>query len=126
VAFERGSDEVSCTLAGHPPAVVLRGDATTELLITGGPLLGVFPDARYDSTTVKFSANDALVAFSDGVTESETDSAEEFSLQRVSLTLVNHARVGALQKVNALLEAARVFSAEGLKDDASALVIQRS
>lgn len=55
------------TNAGHPPPLLFRGDQWSSLQ-THGMFLG-FADAGYSATTLPLAARDAIVCFSDGVTE---------------------------------------------------------
>jgi sigma-B regulation protein RsbU (phosphoserine phosphatase) len=54
--------------AGHPPPLLIhRGDILE--LQSHGILLGIIAESRYRSATVKFEPGDALVAYSDGISE---------------------------------------------------------
>ena len=56
--------------AGHPPPLRIRSDGTAQLLeLRSGPPLGAFTDSRYDATLVYLGRGDALVLYTDGVTE---------------------------------------------------------
>jgi len=58
---------VTISGAGHPPCMVVRAaTGRTEYIESGGPLLGVFPDARFDATTIELDSDDMLVLYSDG------------------------------------------------------------
>ena len=56
--------------AGHPAPRVVRADGRVEALDAGGPLLGVVPDARFACAEATLAPGDALLLFSDGLTES--------------------------------------------------------
>ncbi len=59
--------------AGHPPAVLLRLDGTVELLSNGDMLLG-FPEAApRTSAKVSLANAQALVCYTDGLTEASRD-----------------------------------------------------
>jgi len=45
-----------------------------EELTVGGMVLGLFPHAQYESTTVKLEPGDHLVLFTDGVLEARNKS----------------------------------------------------
>lgn len=126
ILIDHRSSQVSCTSAGHPPAILVRADASTELLSEGGPLLGVFADAQYKVRTFGVGVNDAVVAFSDGVIETERSTDEQFSVERALRILARHAAAGARQKVAALFEASQAFGGGRVVDDVSALVVQHA
>ncbi|MCX4578395.1 SpoIIE family protein phosphatase [Streptomyces sp. NBC_01571] len=55
--------------AGHPAPLVRRGDGTVEELTAHGDLLGVLEEIEYGSGSAHVAPGDALVLFTDGVTE---------------------------------------------------------
>jgi sigma-B regulation protein RsbU (phosphoserine phosphatase) len=58
--------------AGHPPALVRRADGSTEWLDVPGLPVGWYEDAVYEESTDRLATGDALVLFTDGVTEART------------------------------------------------------
>jgi serine phosphatase RsbU (regulator of sigma subunit) len=58
---------VSC--GGHPPPLVYRPGHTVEAADCLGTLLGVFPDPSLVDTAVELGPGDAIVFYTDGVTE---------------------------------------------------------
>jgi phosphoserine phosphatase RsbU/P len=62
--------------AGHPPPMVLRGNGGVEQIASTGPIAGVLPGSHWSSVTTTLGEDDALVLYSDGVTESEVDGNE--------------------------------------------------
>jgi len=65
----------------HPPALFRRGGV--ERLATGGPVLGAFAHAAYEEGEARLEKDDALVMFSDGVTEARNADDEEFGEARL-------------------------------------------
>ncbi len=55
--------------AGHPAPLLRRADGTVEELTAHGDLLGVLDTVEYGSDTARVEPGDALVLFTDGVTE---------------------------------------------------------
>ena len=113
--------------AGHFPPVLLRADGRTELLASGGPLLGAIEDAGFESGQVTFEPGDTLVVYSDGVLECRGASGEEFGPDRL-LTTVRAAKQQSAQATLMTLLAAVQDFANGnpLCDDVSLAVIQRA
>jgi serine phosphatase RsbU (regulator of sigma subunit) len=64
-----GSARLTVCLAGHPPLVVVRADGRVERAGRPGTILGVLPDLSLTDVTVDLSAGDAVVLFTDGVTD---------------------------------------------------------
>jgi sigma-B regulation protein RsbU (phosphoserine phosphatase) len=69
--------------AGHNPAILLRRDGSVELLGAGGLPLGLLPEARFQSRALTLGLNDLLCIYSDGITEAESPSEEEFGMARL-------------------------------------------
>jgi serine phosphatase RsbU (regulator of sigma subunit) len=68
--------------AGHNhPALLTEGGV--ERLGAGGPVLGAFAHATYEESEVRFAPGDALVMFSDGVTEARNAGDEELGEERL-------------------------------------------
>ena len=62
--------------AGHPPPLIVRRDGTIEEIESTGPIIGVLPNACWSTTTLRLEEGDALVLYSDGVSEAIVDGAE--------------------------------------------------
>ena len=73
---------VTVSNAGHPPPVLVRGDAITELG-PHGVLLGRFAIASYSSSTVELQRGDRIVAWTDGITEARNARDEQFGEERL-------------------------------------------
>jgi sigma-B regulation protein RsbU (phosphoserine phosphatase) len=118
--------ELTYCNAGHCPPILLRADGRTDLLETGGPLLGAIEDAKFELGELVLEPGDTLVAYSDGVLECRNTSDEEFGLDRI-LAAVRHADSSSAQATLMMLLATLQDFANGspLCDDVSLTVIQR-
>ena len=118
--------ELTYCNAGHCPPILLRADGPTELLESGGPLLGALEDATFASGHLLLEPGDTVVAYSDGVLECRNISGEEFGSARL-LTSLQQARQSSAQATLLMLLAAVQDFANGnpLGDDVSVTVIQR-
>jgi phosphoserine phosphatase RsbU/P len=47
----------------------------------------LFPDSRYEETSLQLQTGDVMVFYSDGVVEMRNDSGEEFGLKRLADTV---------------------------------------
>jgi sigma-B regulation protein RsbU (phosphoserine phosphatase) len=125
--------QVDCNLgtlaycnAGHYPPILLRADGGTELLSTGGPLLGAVEDANFESGAVTLEPGDMLVVYSDGVLECMNSAGEEFGSIRLHNAVRQSAQRNAHASLMTLLATVQDF-ADGtpLSDDISMIVMQR-
>lgn len=71
------SGRIEFSNAGHTPPLVVRRD-TVEELKTTDMVVGLFPTATYRNQEITLGAGDALVLFTDGITEAENEAEEEF------------------------------------------------
>jgi sigma-B regulation protein RsbU (phosphoserine phosphatase) len=69
--------------AGHNPPILLRPDGATELLETGGLILGCIDGAEYEEGTVSIEVADALILFTDGVSEAMDAREQEYGEERI-------------------------------------------
>jgi sigma-B regulation protein RsbU (phosphoserine phosphatase) len=68
--------------AGHPPPIFF-GHTSVHELTRGGLILGPYPSAKYERGFVFFEKGNALVMYSDGVTEATNTVGEEFGTERL-------------------------------------------
>ena len=98
------SGNVEITNAGHLPPVVIKNGVKGELDFAGLPL-GMFSDTNFETSTVKLNSGDALVLFTDGVTETLDDDGQEFGSQRLfdALNCIEHQRLipNCLEQIDA-------------------------
>jgi serine phosphatase RsbU (regulator of sigma subunit)/pSer/pThr/pTyr-binding forkhead associated (FHA) protein len=93
--YNPATGELDYSNAGHNPPYLLRGGGAVETLETGGPVLGVLKNFRYQSARTELFPGDLLVMFSDGVTEARASSDEEYGEERLL------GELGALRGVTA-------------------------
>lgn len=75
--------EINYVNAGHNPPLLLRNGEITKLR-KGGMILGVMQTVvPYLSETVQLQSGDAIVLFTDGITEAMNDKWEEYSDERL-------------------------------------------
>ena len=67
---------VDLVRAGHPPALVARGDGRIDRLEPAGSLLGLAASAAAEVARVRLEPGDVLLLVTDGVTEAWPDEAE--------------------------------------------------
>ncbi|HEY3025697.1 MAG TPA: SpoIIE family protein phosphatase [Pyrinomonadaceae bacterium] len=75
--------ELAFLNAGHNPPLIVHSAGTMEQLAAGGLPLGIMPDADYRQGKTKLLHGDVLVIYSDGVSEAQSPSGEEFGTTRL-------------------------------------------
>jgi serine phosphatase RsbU (regulator of sigma subunit) len=109
----------NCTYAnaGHNPPLLVRTDGSMRSLTEGGIVLGLFPQAQYEASTIKLEPGEHLVLFTDGVLEARNTAGEEFGEQRVRDLLRLNSRADTFTILRSLQEALAAFSANTPQHD---------
>jgi sigma-B regulation protein RsbU (phosphoserine phosphatase) len=112
---------------GHDPAMLVRASGKVERLDVGGPILGILPQARYETGEGQLNCGDVLVIFSDGVTEAPSPgSMEEFSDSRLEELVVRHHNSAAGDIQAAVVRALGEWTGDnGAADDVTLVVARR-
>jgi len=86
--YDPATHTLSYANAGHPRPLLARDGAVTMLETCSGPPLGLFP-ATYESCELQLRPGTRLLLYSDGITEAENASGEEFGLGRAGDLLLH-------------------------------------
>jgi sigma-B regulation protein RsbU (phosphoserine phosphatase) len=115
--------------AGHTPGMLCR-NGKVQLLEKGGPFVGIFEECSYDQDTIELQPHDALVIYSDGVTDAgatpEAPNPEDaFGQERLEATIVAHASLPAKALLEAISDEVTRY-ASGIKqfDDITLIVMK--
>jgi sigma-B regulation protein RsbU (phosphoserine phosphatase) len=122
------ADEAAVTYAnaGHNPPMVIRANGQVKLLGVHGLALGVIPQIRLEERTVRLEPGDALLLYTDGVTDALNEAGEEFGLARLQATAVAARAESALGIIQAVTAALDDFCANAPPfDDQALLVLKR-
>jgi phosphoserine phosphatase RsbU/P len=111
--------------AGHNPPILARSDGRMELLSTKSLVLGAFDSAQYQALTTKVDAGDAIVMFTDGVTEAVNGSNEMFGDERLEKLVQRSVSASAEQIRDTIMEHVLEFT-RGLPqgDDITLLAVK--
>jgi serine phosphatase RsbU (regulator of sigma subunit) len=117
--------------AGHNPPLLCRRNETgqeavvQQLTFTGMPL-GVDEETAYDQLTVQMEAGDFLLLYTDGVTEPENSSGEEFGMERLVDVVRYNRNATAEDILVSVVQAVEDFTgAAGLSDDITLVIVKR-
>lgn len=116
--------KVEIMSAGHPLPYVIGADGAVSAGQTG-PLLGFDPDARWSGRSVSLDPGEAIVLFSDGVTDTVGPGRERFGDERLACLLAEHSRAGASELVQHLDRELLAFQESEQTDDIAVLVLRR-
>ena len=107
---------------GHNPPLLLRTSTGESLLLEeAGPIMGILPDAQFSNTNLTLEPGDILTLYTDGVTEQEDESGEEFSLDRLKTIVLSKESDPAAAMVTDIAEAVSTFA--GTKEQSDDLTV---
>ncbi len=119
-----GGLHVTIAHAGHPPALVRRRDGVTEEVGVAGTLLGVREQVMMNDTQMRLAAGDALVLYTDGVTE-RRDGTRMFGDQRLAELVASVPDGTDADGIALAIETAiDEFSVDPPQDDVAILVLR--
>ena len=111
--YNPGSGVLSYANGGHNPPIVVHADGSSTVLPqTNGIALGIMPDIKYEQNSVTLSPGDALVLYTDGVTEAMNAQNEEFEMERLRAVLSEHCSCDVREINQAVFQAVQGFAGD--------------
>ncbi|MBO4625621.1 MAG: SpoIIE family protein phosphatase [Bacteroidales bacterium] len=125
--YDLETGQVTFTNAGHNPPYILRADGTVEVLkSTINLVLGVMEGMPFSSETLQLNPGDALVMYTDGVTEAENPQHDQFGESRLEAALAELKGATSKQIVSTVNSKVKEFTdGAAQSDDITQLVIRR-
>ena len=110
---------------GHNPALLFRpSTGMVTLLNSSCPPIGLSPEEICELASVGLLAGDVLVFYTDGVTEAENRSGEEFGMERLSATVRRGSSLSAEELMTNIYNSAADFCGDDFDDDVTILVVK--
>jgi len=117
--------ELTYCNAGHPAALLIRGNGEVEELIAGGPVLGAVSGASFVNGRTHFAPQDTLVAYSDGIAEARDESGIEFGSERLASVAQTFSALNSSAMLFSILAALETFVGRRHREDDIALAVLR-
>jgi serine phosphatase RsbU (regulator of sigma subunit)/ketosteroid isomerase-like protein len=119
---EDPAQPVRLAVAGHPPPLLVDGEAVTEIA-GSDPVLGAFADVEWEIAQTSFEPGQQIVLVTDGIIEAAGDRGR-FGEERLRAELAGANNPAlAVQRLEGALNA---FTAGALDDDVAILALTRS
>jgi sigma-B regulation protein RsbU (phosphoserine phosphatase) len=117
--LELDTGELRCAAGGHePPVLIPAAGAPARIAgVEGGPALGLRPEAAFPTTRLALQPGDALVLYTDGVTEAEAENGGFFTAERLVELLSGGKPASAAGIAERVLEAMREFAGRAPQSD---------
>jgi sigma-B regulation protein RsbU (phosphoserine phosphatase) len=111
--------------AGHPtPLLVRAASRRAERIQPEGLILGVEPEGRYEVVRTDLAPGDAVLFYTDGMTEARSEEGAFFGEDRLADLFVRSRRLSAEGIVDALFREARSFATGPPGDDLTLVALK--
>jgi serine phosphatase RsbU (regulator of sigma subunit) len=114
--------------AGHPPLLLFRASSgKVTKIIENGLILGMFPEATYETLEIPVEPGDRFVLYTDGILEAANRLQEQYGAERFMRFMENNTSLSADHFADAFLREISCWSQEspeqGQQDDITLLAI---
>ena len=117
--------ELTFCNAGHNPPIIVRADGTHAQLKGGGPVVGILPFIEYKEFHAQLEVGDALVIYSDGVTEATDPKGEEFEIEGLADVVAAHRQSCAADIIAEVNKGLTLYTAGAPPADDVTLIVAR-
>jgi len=113
-----------CNVGHNPPALYRSQSQQLRTLDAGGPVAGVLPDAPYETERINLESGDALMLYTDGITEAMNAAEELFGEERLYQLFTENASFEAQQIIEVISNQVKEFSIGNFEDDATLVMVK--
>lgn len=125
--YDPATGQLEYVNAGHLPPIIHRQDGSFDRLTSGNIALGMFEGSTYESHRAELKPGDAIVLYSDGITEAENTAGREFDEAGLTATITAAASHEPEALGRAILKAVDEHAGDArLGDDLTVLVLSRN
>jgi len=123
--YDEDTGVVTYTNAGHPPPILIRAGAATQLDVNG-TVVGAFPFSKYGESKLQMETGDLLVWYTDGITEPENAYGEMFGEERLIELVSKNSDRPEKQIIDTVMDSVRQWTASPeLSDDMTVVLARR-
>jgi serine phosphatase RsbU (regulator of sigma subunit) len=120
--YEDDTRRLRYSNCGHPPALLLRGDNRLERLGATSTVVGLFEKWECRMEERELAPGDAIVLYTDGVTEAVNGEGEEFGEERLLEAARQHSGLSLRELLATVADQARKFSPQEQADDITLMI----
>jgi sigma-B regulation protein RsbU (phosphoserine phosphatase) len=111
---------------GHNPPLLVRPATGESLLLEeSGPIVGILPDAQFSNTLIALKPGDILTLYTDGVTEQENETPEQFSIDRLKQVVLKNQSAPASALATDITDAVSTFAGTTEQEDDLTIVVAK-
>ena len=122
IEYDDQSRHLRYVNCGHLPALILRRDGAVDRLNPTATVVGIFEEWECSIAEGQLCVGDMLALYTDGITESFNDAAEEFGEQRLIEALRRHRELPAKALIASIVDEVRQYSPDEQYDDITLIV----
>ena len=124
--YDDATGELCYTNAGHVPPLIVR-EGSVIRLEPNGTIIGAFPDARYEEDRIRFHPRDLMVATTDGITECENATGDQFGEDQLIELLLQNSNKPLKELIEIVVRAVTLWAHDlPGQDDTTLLLARRS
>jgi phosphoserine phosphatase RsbU/P len=122
--YEPATRKFTLANSGLPYPLLIRSGQASFIDVGGIPL-GLFPDSKYEETTLTLQNGDVVVLYSDGIVELRNDAGDDFGMKRLADTVQANHEKSPTDIVKAVRDAlAKFIGRRRPHDDRTMIVIK--
>src|SRR2546423_261941 len=123
--LDASNKTLSYSNAGHNPPLLLKANGQSSFIYYGEQPLGMFPRTRYHENHLLIEPGDIFVLYTDGATEAQSPSGEEFGRERLAEAVKEQCTKPARELIASLqMEILEWTAGAGSSDDVTFFVIK--
>jgi sigma-B regulation protein RsbU (phosphoserine phosphatase) len=115
--LDLATGELAYASAGHDPPALVGASAPRFLTVDGGPVLGLIEASEYRAQKTTLAPGEALVLFTDGVSEALDPNGEFFTTDRLRQELAKTPPGPAAGIAGAVYQAVKAFAGSAPQSD---------
>ena len=113
--------------AGHDPPFLINSNNKVTRLTKGGTVLGFMEDYQFDEDSIVLNNGDAIVIYSDGITEALNTKSEEFGEERLEEVIKQNIKFSADILIEKVFDAIKLFVKDvSQSDDITIVIIKKN
>jgi phosphoserine phosphatase RsbU/P len=124
VTVDQRAATITFAAAGTEAALLARRDGSHEHLGATGPLLGLERSASYADCVLPFGPGDAILAFTDGVTEARSATSGQFFGTSGIVRCLRRAQRSGESACAALLDELDTFTGRWYRDEVTVAMVE--
>jgi sigma-B regulation protein RsbU (phosphoserine phosphatase) len=123
--LDASNKTLAYTNAGHNPPLLMDADGSARFIERGGLPLGMFRDTRYYEYYLALEPGQILVLYTDGVTEANNESGQEYERERLERTVRAGRHLSAKELINFIYDDVLEWTGgRGATDDITFFIIK--